>query len=44
MLKEKILDIYNVSKGRYGAPKIQQALDAEAIKISVKRTYRLIYI
>lgn len=41
MLKERILEIYNLSKRRYGAPKIRQALAAEGIKISVKRTYRL---
>ena len=41
VLKERILEIYNASKRRYGAPKIQQTLAAEGIKISVKRTYRL---
>ncbi len=41
MLKERILDIYNASKRRYGAPKIRQALIEEGIKISVKRTYKL---
>ncbi len=44
MLKEKILTIYNASKGRYGAPKIQQTLAAEGIKISIKRTYKLMNI
>ncbi len=44
MLKERILEIYNVSKGRYRAPKIQQALATEGIKISVKRTSKLINI
>lgn len=41
MLKERILEIYNVSKRRYGAPKIRQALASEGIKISVKRVYKL---
>ena len=44
MLKERILEIYNVSKGRYGTPKIQQALAIEGIKISVKRTSKLMNI
>jgi 1,4-alpha-glucan branching enzyme len=44
MLKERILAICNASKRRYGAPKIQQTLAAEGIKISIKRTYKLMKI
>ena len=44
MLKERILSIYNASKRRYGAPKIQQTLASEGLKISIKRTYRLMKI
>lgn len=41
MLKERILEIYNASKRRYGAPKIQKTLQELSIKISVKRTSKL---
>ena len=44
MLKERILDIYNASKRRYGAPKIRETLVEEGIKISIKRTYKLMKI
>lgn len=41
MLKGKILEIYKASKGRYGAPKIHKKLIDSGLKISLKRTQRL---
>ncbi|MDK2919688.1 MAG: putative transposase, partial [Candidatus Petromonas sp.] len=40
-IKEKILEIYEDSKKRYGAPKINEKLKEENIHISLKRTQRL---
>jgi len=40
-LESLILNIYNASKGWYGAPKIYEKLKAENIVISLKRTQRL---
>ena len=39
-LDEKILEVYNESKKRYGAPKIKYALENQGIKVSVKRVQR----
>lgn len=41
VLKEKILNIYKESKGRYGAPKIHKKLTKQGAYISLKRTQRL---
>lgn len=40
-IKKEILKIYNDSKSRYGAPKIQKVLEQLGIYISIKRTQRL---
>jgi putative transposase len=39
-IKKEILNIYNDSKKRYGAPKINEALKGFGINISLKRTQR----
>ena len=39
--EEKIIQIYNASKGRYGAPKIHKTLQEESHKMSLKRVQRM---
>ena len=41
ILKERILQIYNENKCRYGAPKIQKTLEKSGTYISIKRVQRL---
>jgi len=41
MFEERILDIYNDSKKRYGAPKIHNILISRGYKISLKRVQKL---
>lgn len=40
-IKKEIINIYNASKKRYGAPKINKCLEKLGIIISLKRTQRL---
>lgn len=41
ILKERIIQIYNENKCRYGAPKIQKTLEKSGAYISIKRVQRL---
>lgn len=41
MFEKKIIEIYNLSKKRYGAPKIHQILLSYNLKISIKRVQRI---
>lgn len=41
IIKEKIIEIYNESKHRYGAPKIQKSLEQSGYYVSIKRVQRL---
>lgn len=37
IIKEKVIEIYNESKHRYGAPKIQKSLEQFGYYVSIKR-------